>query len=122
MAFCPNCRTEYRDTFTRCVDCGAELVASLPEEAPPESAVVSSQELVELASFPNSAEAEMIRELLEDNGIKTFLRGDIVPISAAPSTLLVQQSDLEDARSIYEGFFAGQPIEDESEQGNDEEK
>lgn len=31
--FCPNCKTEYRDGFTQCSDCGAALVESL-DDAP----------------------------------------------------------------------------------------
>lgn len=33
--FCPNCKTEYRDGFTRCSDCGASLVTRLRETAVP---------------------------------------------------------------------------------------
>jgi hypothetical protein len=29
--FCPECKAEYRDGFTRCADCDVELVANLPE-------------------------------------------------------------------------------------------
>ena len=32
--FCPNCRAEYRAGFTRCADCGAELVELIPPESP----------------------------------------------------------------------------------------
>jgi hypothetical protein len=28
--FCPNCKAEYRPGFTRCADCGVDLVATLP--------------------------------------------------------------------------------------------
>jgi len=31
--FCPNCKAEYRDGFTRCADCEEELVDALPSEA-----------------------------------------------------------------------------------------
>lgn len=31
MPFCPECRMEYRDGFTRCADCDRDLVESLPE-------------------------------------------------------------------------------------------
>jgi hypothetical protein len=30
--FCPSCRTEYREGFTECSDCGVALVAELPPE------------------------------------------------------------------------------------------
>jgi len=32
MPFCPVCRSEYRSGFSRCSDCGAELVDRLPED------------------------------------------------------------------------------------------
>ena len=32
--WCPKCREEYREGFTRCGDCGAELVAELPPLEP----------------------------------------------------------------------------------------
>ncbi len=30
--FCPNCRSEYRSGFTRCADCGADLVEHLSQD------------------------------------------------------------------------------------------
>jgi hypothetical protein len=33
--FCPRCKAEYRQGFTRCADCEAELVDQLPDETPP---------------------------------------------------------------------------------------
>ena len=36
MPWCPKCRTEYREGFSQCADCGAELVNVLPpKDAPP---------------------------------------------------------------------------------------
>jgi len=32
MPWCPNCKSEYRDGFTTCVDCGIKLVDKLPQE------------------------------------------------------------------------------------------
>lgn len=34
MPWCPNCRSEYRDGFTNCTECGAPLVAQLPRKKP----------------------------------------------------------------------------------------
>ena len=109
----------YRAEFTRCPDCDVDLVESLPKDEEVTQPEESGAELVELATFPNTSEAEMIQELLEDNGIRTVLRGDVDPLfvgGASPSTLLVEQADLERARAYYEDFFAGdteEVLEDE---------
>jgi len=46
--YCPKCRAEFREGFTRCSDCGLELVAVLPP-ASPESAEAAENERPDLA-------------------------------------------------------------------------
>ncbi len=108
MPFCPECGAEYRAEATSCTRCTVDLVDSPPEGAALEQAGL---ELVELAGFPNYPEAEMIKELLEGNGIRTVVRGEADPIGvasgAAPTTLLVEERDLDRAREIYEAYFGG---------------
>ncbi len=124
MPFCPSCKVEYRSGFTRCTDCGVDLVPALPANATP-SAGAGPVELVEVANFPNASEAEMIQELLEENGISTVLRGDVDPLGIVAGstiiTLLVNSSDLEAAKSLYEGYFAGN-VEGEQQPAADEEE
>lgn len=106
MPYCPTCRTEYQSGIRRCVDCDAELVDALPEEE--EQAPDTG--LVQLAVFPNAAEARLIQELLENNGIEAVLRGDMDPIGNVTGTgpaLLVQEASLPLAQEIYEAFFSG---------------
>ncbi len=111
MPYCPSCHAEYTLETRRCSDCNVDLVESLPEEP-------DQGKLVELASFPNVSEAEMIQELLESNGIATDLRGEVDPIGvtsgAQPTTLLVVDKDLERAREIYDAYFAGEIAADEN--------
>jgi hypothetical protein len=117
MPFCPECRAEYRAEMRRCPDCDVDLVDSLPLE--PEANDAEGLELVELASFPDYPEAEMIKEILESNGIQTVLRGETDPIGAAsgamPITLLVGERDSARAHEIYDAYFAGDGAEDQSE-------
>ena len=112
MPFCPACRTEYGDRTDRCESCGVGLVDALPEE-PGENAGI---ELVDLANFSNVSEAEMIKEILETNDIRTVQKGEVDPIGitsgAAPVTLMVEERHLPHARELYEAYFAGTDVEE----------
>jgi hypothetical protein len=111
LAFCPNCEAEYRADVTICPDCNIELVPELT----PENKVhdTGEGEPVPLQSFRNSAEAEMVSEMLERNGIRCFVEGGqfaIIPGSFSfEVVLMVDQRDLARAIEIYEAFFNAQP-------------
>jgi hypothetical protein len=95
MPFCPNCQIEYDLEHRVCTKCGADLLDALE---------TGGLELVELARFPDVAEAEMIKELLEKNEIHTALRGEVDPIGVASraeqTTLLVEQRDRARSRDL----------------------
>ncbi|MCM1026895.1 MAG: hypothetical protein NC432_10700 [Roseburia sp.] len=59
MPWCPKCKTEYREGFTVCADCGSELVA---EQPPEEKAKGSLPEYAE----PEFPEEETIEEPEEE--------------------------------------------------------
>lgn len=124
MPFCPKCQIEYRAGFGRCTDCDVALVPVLPAE-PAAEGDTEPVELAELATFPNAPEAEMIQELLEDNGISTVLRGDIDPLGVVAGstiiTLLVKHADLPEAQKLYEGYFAGEVEQEEQPESGAEE-
>jgi hypothetical protein len=110
MPFCPSCREEYGDPVDTCERCQTKLISSLPEvEEEPEGTA-----LVELATFSDVPEAEMIREILEQNQIPTIQRGEVDPIGVAsgaePITLLVEKRDLQRARELHEAYFSGTDV------------
>jgi len=111
MPFCPNCESEYRPGFTRCKDCDVDLVATLPQAAPPaEEGSKTAIELVDVATFLDLPQAQMMRELLEENGIATILLSDAgagITTFGFPCTLQVGSGDAERARALYEEYFAG---------------
>lgn len=120
MAFCPNCEAEYRAAFDICPDCGVGLVPELT----PENKVhdTSKGEPVPLQSFKSSAEAEMVRETLETNGIRAFVEGGefaVIPGSFSQEVVvMVDERDLAHAIEIYEAFFNSEqtaPPEDQTE-------
>ncbi len=108
MPYCPICHEEYESRVKRCSACRADLVDS-PQvemaEVDPEAIA-----LVELAGFSNVCEAEMIREILERNGLPTVQRGEADPIGIASGaesiTLLVEKRDFQRARELYEAYFS----------------
>ena len=107
MAFCPNCEAEYRAEVTVCPDCEVELV---PELTPANRVHdISEGEPVRLQSFSNSAEAEMVRETLDRNGIRAFVEGGefaVIPSSFSQEVVvMVDERDLTRAVEIYEAYF-----------------
>ena len=107
MAFCPNCEAEYREGFTVCPDCNVELVAELTQENKTHD--TSEGEPVPLQSFKTGAEAEMVRELLDQNGIRSFVEGGdfaVIPSSFSQEVvLMVDERDLDRAIEIYKAYF-----------------
>lgn len=107
MAFCPNCEAEYREGITVCPDCEMELVAELT----PETKIHDTSEAapVPLQSFKTGSEAEMVRQILEQNGIRSFVEGGdfaIIPSSFSQEiVVMVDERDLPHAIEIYEAFF-----------------
>jgi hypothetical protein len=99
------------------------LVESLSEENC-EEPDHGELELVELASFPDPMEAQMIQELLEDNGIVSMLQSDFNAgagtFTASPNALLVRKADFPKARELYEQYFEGDRPEQDLEHDIDD--
>jgi hypothetical protein len=73
-------------------------------------------ELVELARFSKPGEAEMVKELLGNNGIDAIVQGaslgDLWPGGLADTLVLVKGSDRERAQQLYDAFFEPQEGDD----------
>jgi hypothetical protein len=111
MAICPSCKTEYETGTDSCNVCGSRLFNASTQDQENED-VTDGLELVELVELTNVSQAEMINELLGNNGIKTILRGEVDPIGIASraeaTTILVQKKDFAYAQELYEAYFAGE--------------
>jgi len=123
MAFCPDCEAEYRADLSVCPDCNVDLVTELT----PANRVhdISEGEPVRFQSFSNSAEAEMVRETLNKNGIRAFVEGGdfaVIPSSFSQEVVvMVDERDLARAVEIYEAYFnAESPAPSEEDQTDKE--
>jgi hypothetical protein len=115
---CPNCRSEYRPGFTLCSDCGVELVDELPEEAqvaPRDISVGDPSEMVEVYRAWGRARADLIRSVLEGNGIQTALFGEgrnaaynFTIGSMAEIRVMVAADDLDAARAVLDAADRGE--------------
>jgi len=76
MPFCPSCRAEYTDDMRVCADCGVPLVDALPRPEP-----APDLRLVDVFRAHGEVEAQLVRSLLEANGIDCMLTGEAVRIT-----------------------------------------
>ncbi len=119
MPFCPECEAEYEEGVETCTDCGLTLVTELQPRDLPDTA---EGEPVALRNFANAAEASMVRDLLEENGIRAFVSGG--EFTVAPSSflgeivLMVDERDLDRATTLYDAYF-GQNAPPVAESGDD---
>ena len=110
--FCPVCESEYEAGITRCPDDDAELV----ERLTPENTVHDNSEarFVPLHNINSPAEAEMVHDILTQNGIRAAIQSGgmdafspLLSTTAPGALVLVDERDLDRAQEIYASFFGG---------------
>jgi Putative prokaryotic signal transducing protein len=129
--FCPVCEAEYEPGITHCADDGSELI----ERLTPETTLRDHSEarFVPLHNIGSPAEAEMVADILTQNGVRAAVQSGgmdaFSPLlsAASPGALvLVDERDLDRAQEIYESFFGSDitPLtgatDEEEEEENDE--
>ena len=107
--FCPQCRTEYREGFDTCTDCGVSLVSELPPEPAPEYL-----EFEEILISLSGSDISLIKSLLESEGITYYFRGESSYSFAPPTRLMVQKDRANEARAILNGFETSEYTSDDS--------
>jgi len=115
--FCPRCGTEYRDGFSKCSDCGSNLVN---EPTPPESDENPGKPPIALYSPNDELELSMIRGLLDTNDIRYFVLNDYFgSMRVGPQidlvnkkTIMVTPEDHARAKEVISNFLEGR-IDDE---------
>ncbi|MTI67313.1 MAG: hypothetical protein FH753_12050 [Firmicutes bacterium] len=109
IMWCPKCKSEYREGFTRCEKCNEDLVEKLKEEnKKKDNKVIKDIELVYLTNVANEKEADIIEALLNSYNIKVIKKhkeaGDYLNIYMGSSNygmdLYVSTNEYEDAKKI----------------------
>ncbi len=101
--FCPKCKAEYREGFSRCADCDVDLVPELPPEI---EEIPEYVDWIKITSFMNRYEADLAQGLLEANDIEavTFSDdcGSVDPALtfALGIRLMVKEEDVERAKEV----------------------
>ena len=130
--FCPTCESEYEPGITRCPDDGAELVNQLSVEAGAQDG--SEARFVALHTLSSPAEAEMVNDILRQNGIRSVVQSGasdqfspLFSVMSPGAQVLVDERDLDRARELYASFFGddtspltGPASEDEDEDEDEE--
>jgi len=108
--FCPVCESEYQDGITSCPDDNSELVDRLTVENTGRDS--SEAKFVPLHSLGSPAEAEMVNDILVQNGIRAAVQSGgadaLSPLLSSTSpgaTILVDERDFDRASELYAAFF-----------------
>jgi hypothetical protein len=125
--FCPTCEAEYEPGITHCPDDNTALVEQLTPDNTGRD--LSEAQFVPLHRLGSPAEAEMVNDILRNNGIRSVVKSGgadaFSPLLSATSegaVILVDERDADRAMEIYNAFFGrdttpltGGAVEDEDE-------
>jgi len=108
--FCPTCESEYEQGITRCADDGAELVERLNIDDGAHDG--SNARFVALHTLSSPAEAEMVNDILRQNGVRAVVQSGasdqfspLFSVMSPGAVVLVDERDLDRARELYASFF-----------------
>jgi Putative prokaryotic signal transducing protein len=110
--FCPVCEAEYQEGITQCPDDDTALVERLTPDNTGRDA--SEAQFVPLHRLGSPAEAEMVNDLLRQNGIRSAVKSGgadafapLLSATAEGAVVLVDERDADRAMELYNAFFGG---------------
>jgi hypothetical protein len=131
--FCPVCESEYEAGVTHCPDDNTELVERLTAENTLRDH--SDARFVPLHNVGSPAEAEMVNDILVQNGIRSAVQSGssdafspLLSTSSPGAMVLVDERDFDRALELYNAFFGsdttpltGTTIEEDAEEEESDE-
>ncbi|MDP4109953.1 MAG: DUF2007 domain-containing protein [Bacillota bacterium] len=127
MAWCPNCKTEYREGIINCSDCGAKLISKLPKNKADNNCVPETNaEPVFLISVTDEVRINLLMDLLRNSGIPFITRdrecGAYLKIAMGSSIygteFYVDKNSVDRAKELIDAYFAEQENSGKSEPPN----
>jgi lauroyl/myristoyl acyltransferase len=121
--FCPICEAEYQPGITKCPEDEVDLVATQVNAGDD-----SAANFVTLHTLSSPVEAEMVNDLLRQNGVRSVLQSTndaFSPVFSAVSpgaAVLVDERDLDRAKELYASFFGEDtsPLTGPADEGEEE--
>lgn len=104
--FCPKCKSEYRPGFTRCAECGVELVDRLPEEPrQTHNRRPDDVRLVPVLRTKDQSDIISIKMVLDSEGVEYLLQGETLMGFRRddPVVLLVGEKEVERVKELLKG-------------------
>ncbi|HLL13582.1 MAG TPA: DUF2007 domain-containing protein [Pyrinomonadaceae bacterium] len=107
--FCPVCEAEYEKGIERCQEHDVELVEQLSPET---SRDQSEARFVPLHNIGSPAEAEMVHDILAQNGVRSAVQSGgsdafspLLSTTSPGALVLVDERDFDRAQELYNSFF-----------------
>jgi Putative prokaryotic signal transducing protein len=106
---CPVCEAEYQPGVTRCPDDNAQLVEHLDTATARDQ---SEARFLPLHNVGSPAEAEMVNDILTQNGIRSVVQSGgsdafspLLSATAPGAVILVDERDMDRAQELYAAYF-----------------
>ncbi|MEJ2247307.1 MAG: hypothetical protein P8Y80_14710 [Acidobacteriota bacterium] len=102
--FCPKCKAEYREGYSKCTDCDIDLVPELPPEPGPSH--VDYVDFIKIRTYYCRQDADLAKSFLSANGLQAVVFSDDAGgihhgLSFSRGVhLMVQEEDVEKAKEI----------------------
>jgi hypothetical protein len=112
--FCPQCRSEYREGFTRCAECGVDLIVeSPPQRGPSDTQIEKDLDPVVVFTSANAGETALVKSLLEASSVAIYSVNDFYSTSdwrgAREGIIAVPRHQEELAREVLREYRGREP-------------